>query len=1055
MDSGCSRHMTGDDRWFSSLTPASGKEYIIFGDNSKGKVMAHGCIKVTNKFMLKDVAKVRNLHYNLLSVSQLLDDGFEVRFKKGNSRVLDSIGNLVCQISPFGRIFMVDFSKSFGQARCLVAHGSLPIWKWHRRLGHLSFDLLCRLSSMGLIDGLPKLKFEKDLVCAPCKHGKMIAASHAPVTQVMTERPGELLHMDTVGPARVRSAGGKWYVLVIVDDFSRYSWVFFLESKDEAFQFIHDLVLKLKNELSNNVVRAIRSDNGTEFKNARMKAFCSEQGLDHQFSSPYVPPQNGVVERKNRTLVEMARTMLDEHKTPRRFWAEAINTACYVANRIFLRAFLGKTSYELRYGRCPKVSHFRVFGCKCFILKKGNLDKFESRSSDGLFLGYALQGRAYRVLNLDTNRIEETCEVTFDETMPCFSSAFECADDDEIGQSIFEDEVDGLDDDDDATEDPAVLEATPIQTPSSTIDDGPSELFTSTADPAAIPIVDHEPATIEGEATSVRTAPRHIQRRHPPQQMIGNLNERTTRYKSRNQCVLAHSAFVASFEPRDVGHALSDSNWVNAMHEELENFERNQVWVLVDPPFSCKPIGTKWVFKNKQGEDGLVVRNKARLVAQGFCQKEGIDYGETFAPVARLEAIRILLAFAASRGFKLYQMDVKSAFLNGYIEEEVYVKQPPGFEHPKFPNHVFKLQKALYGLKQAPRAWYARLKTFLLENGFKMGSVDKTLFLLRQGNDSLIVQIYVDDIIFGGSSHFLVAKFAESMSKEFEMSMMGELTFFLGLQIKQTQEGTFVHQGKYTMDVLKKFDMADAKPISTPIPTSAALDADEDGESVDQKEYRSMIGSLLYLTATRPDIHFAVCLCARFQASPRTSHRQAVKRIMRYLRFTPEFGLWYSASSTLSLCGYSDADFAGCRLDRKSTSGTCQFLGSSLVSWSSRKQSNVAQSTTEAEYVAAASCCSQLLWMIATLRDFGLLFSHVPLLCDSTSAISVAKNPVLHSKTKHIDVRYHFLRDHVEKGDIELKHVDTSQQLADILTKPLDQATFARLRGEFGVCYPF
>jgi transposase InsO family protein len=1047
--------MTGDDRWFSSLTPASGKEYITFGDNSKGKVMAHGCIKVTNKFMLKDVAKVRNLHYNLLSVSQLLDDGFEVRFKKGNSRVLDSIGNLVCQISPFGRIFMVDFSKSFGQARCLVAHGSLPIWKWHRRLGHLSFDLLCRLSSMGLIDGLPKLKFEKDLVCAPCKHGKMIAASHAPVTQVMTERPGELLHMDTVGPARVRSAGGKWYVLVIVDDFSRYSWVFFLESKDEAFQFIHDLVLKLKNELSNNVVRAIRSDNGTEFKNARMKAFCSEQGLDHQFSSPYVPPQNGVVERKNRTLVEMARTMLDEHKTPRRFWAEAINTACYVANRIFLRAFLGKTSYELRYGRCPKVSHFRVFGCKCFILKKGNLDKFESRSSDGLFLGYALQGRAYRVLNLDTNRIEETCEVTFDETMPCFSSAFECAGDDEIGQSIFEDEVDGLDDDDDATEDPAVLEATPIQTPSSTIDDGPSELFTSTADPAAIPTVDHEPATIEGEATSVRTAPRHIQRRHPPQQMIGNLNERTTRYKSRNQCVLAHSAFVASFEPRDVGHALSDSNWVNAMHEELENFERNQVWVLVDPPFSCKPIGTKWVFKNKQGEDGLVVRNKARLVAQGFCQKEGIDYGETFAPVARLEAIRILLAFAASRGFKLYQMDVKSAFLNGYIEEEVYVKQPPGFEHPKFPNHVFKLQKALYGLKQAPRAWYARLKTFLLENGFKMGSVDKTLFLLRQGNDSLIVQIYVDDIIFGGSSHFLVAKFAESMSKEFEMSMMGELTFFLGLQIKQTQEGTFVHQGKYTIDVLKKFDMADAKPISTPIPTSAALDADEDGESVDQKEYRSMIGSLLYLTATRPDIHFAVCLCARFQASPRTSHRQAVKRIMRYLRFTPEFGLWYSASSTLSLCGYSDADFAGCRLDRKSTSGTCQFLGSSLVSWSSRKQSNVAQSTTEAEYVAAASCCSQLLWMIATLRDFGLSFSHVPLLCDSTSAISVAKNPVLHSKTKHIDVRYHFLRDHVEKGDIELKHVDTSLQLADILTKPLDQATFARLRGEFGVCYPF
>ncbi|XP_004966968.2 uncharacterized protein LOC101762853 [Setaria italica] len=810
MDSGCSRHMTGDDKWFSSLTPASGKEYITFGDNSK--------------------------------------DDFEVRFKKGNSRVLDSTGNLVCKISPFGRVFKVDFSKSFGQTRCLVARGFPDIWKWHRRLGHLSFDLLCRLSSMDLIDGLPKLKFEKDLICAPCKHGKMVAASHAPVTQVMTRRPGELLHMDIVGPARVRSAGGKWYVLVVVDDFSRYSWVFFLESKDDAFSHVHDLVLKLKNELSNNAVRAIRSDNGTEFKNSRMKVFCAEHGLDHQFSSPYVPPQNGVVERKNRTLVEMARTMLDEHKTPRRFWAEAINTACYVANRIFLRAFLKKTSYELRFGRPPKVSHFRVFGCKCFILKKGNLDKFESRSSDGLFLGYALQGRAYRVLNIDTNRIEETCEVTFDETMPCFSFAFECAGDDEIGQDIFEDEQeeDGYNNDDD-DDTPPVMQGEPgaqlEQAPSTTLEDGPLPTRTSTAAPAASPTFD-----------------------------------------------------------------------------QLENFERNQVWVLVDPPPSCKPIGTKWVFKNKQGEDGHVVRNKARLVAQGFCQKEGIDYGETFAPVARLEAIRILLAMAASHGYKLYQMDVKSAFLNGFIEEEVYVKQPPGFEHPNFPDRVFKLQKALYGLKQAPRAW--------------------------QGNDTLIVQIYVDDIIFGGSSHVLVKKFADVMSKEFEMSMMGELKFFLGLQIKQTSEGTFVHQGKYTKDVLQKFAMDDAKPISTPMPTSAALDADENGEPVDQKDYRSMIGSLLYLTATRPDIHFAVCMCARFQASPRISHRQAVKRIM------------------------------------------------------------------------------------------------------STSAISVAKNPVLHSKTKHIEVRHHFLRDHVEKGDIELKYIDTSQQLADILTKPLDQTTFARLRVE-------
>ncbi|WVZ89588.1 LOW QUALITY PROTEIN: hypothetical protein U9M48_035969 [Paspalum notatum var. saurae] len=347
------------------------------------------------------------------------------------------------------------------------------------------------------------------------------------------------------------------------------------------------------------------------------------------------------------------------------------------------------------------------------------------------------------------------------------------------------------------------------------------------------------------------------------------------------------------------------------MHEELENFERNHVWDLVEPPPNRRPIGTKWVFKNGRGEDRMVVRNKARL--PGVSSKEGIDYEETFAPVARLEAIRILLAFAASKGFKLQQMDVKSRFPNGFIEEEVYVRQPPGFESARFPDRVYKLRKALYGPKQAPRAWYARLKSFLLKSGFVMGSVDKTLFLLSRGGDTTIVRIYVDDIIFGGSSHALVSSFAERMSGEFEMSLMGELRFFLGPHIKQGPEGTFVHQAKYTRDILKKFDMGDSKPMTTPMSTNTALDADEDGEA----------------------------------ASPRTSHRQAVKRIFRYLKFTPELGLWYSSGSSLFLRGFSDADHAGCRIDRKSTSGTCQLLGTSLVSWSSRKQASVSLSTTK------------------------------------------------------------------------------------------------------------
>ncbi|WVZ54512.1 hypothetical protein U9M48_005298 [Paspalum notatum var. saurae] len=543
---------------------------------------------------------------------------------------------------------------------------------------------------MGLIRGLPKLRAEKDLVCHPCRHGKMVAASHIPVSQVMTSYPGELLHMDTVGPARVASISGKWYVLVVVDDFSRFSWVFFMEFKDEAFGFVRDAVPRLRNE-SHKAMRAIR-------------------GLEHQFSSPYTPPQNGVVERKNRTLVEMARTMLDEHRTPRRFWAEAVNTACYIANRIFLRAFLGKTSYELRFGKQPSVKHLRAFGCRCFVLKKaGHLDKFESRCLDGIFLGYASNSRAFRVWILEAKQVVETCEVSFDETMPCTTPAFELSGDDEEGTSIFEDEEGVVNDGDAGATAPA---AAPTPSATSSDDEGGPLPTVSSSLPRQQAQAEAGPAEDVGEVTSEIVPSRQVQRDHPPHRMIGDIHQRVTRSSVNSLAFFSHSAYVASFEPRDVSHALSDPNWVNAMHEELENFERNHVWDLVEPPPNCRPIGTKWVFKNKQGEDGMVVRNKARLVAQGFCQKEGIDYEETFAPVARLEAIRILLAFAASKGFKLQQMDVKSAFLNGFIEEEVYVRQPPGFESARFPDRVYKLRKALYGLKQAPRAWYARLKSF-------------------------------------------------------------------------------------------------------------------------------------------------------------------------------------------------------------------------------------------------------------------------------------------------------------------------------------------------------
>ena len=385
-----------------------------------------------------------------------------------------------------------------------------------------------------------------------------------------------------------------------------------------------------------------------------------------------------------------------------------------------------------------------------------------------------------------------------------------------------------------------------------------------------------------------------------------------------------HHAFVSCVEPHKVYEALEDPDWLNAMHEELNNFERNKVWRLVPRPTgNHNVIGTKWIFKNKQDAHGIIIRNKARLVAQGYSQVEGIDYGETFAPVARLESIRLLIAYASHHNFKLQQMDVKSAFLNGPINELVYVKQPPGFEDPYFPDHVYQLDKALYGLKQAPRAWYDYLTELLQDRGFEVGIIDPTLFTKKVKGELFVCQLYVDDIIFGSPNKAFNEEFSALMTSKFKMSSMGELKFFLGFNIKQRREGTFINQAKYTQDMLKRFKLSDVKPTSTPMPTKCQLDIDPNGKAVDQKVYRSMIGSLLYLCASRPDIMLSVGICARFQAASKESHYVAVKRIFRYLAHTPNFGLWYPRGSNFNLMGYSDSDWVGDKVDRKSTSRGC------------------------------------------------------------------------------------------------------------------------------------
>ena len=513
------------------------------------------------------------------------------------------------------------------------------------------------------------------------------------------------------------------------------------------------------------------------------------------------------------------------------------------------------------------------------------------------------------------------------------------------------------------------------------------------------------------------------------------------------------ASFLSQMEPKKVHEALSDPSWIEAMQEELAQFEKLGVWELVDVPRGKTPIGTRWVYKCKRDDKGVVTRNKARLVVQGCAQREGYDYNETFAPVARIEAIRLFLAYASFKGIKVYQLDVKSAFLYGEVKEEVYVHQPPGFEDPNYPRRAYRLDKALYGLHQAPRVWYEKLSTFLLTNGFTRGSIDSTLFIKWQKRDYLIVQVYVDDIIFGSSNTKMCKEFEMSMKKQFEMSAMGELQFFLGLQVDQRKDGFFIHQTKYVDDILERFKMHESKTYGTPIQQNHGLGVyDPKDEPVEASYFRAIIGSLMYLTASRPDIMFAVCLCARFQANPKESHLTAAKRILRYLKGNQGLGLWYPMGGTFDFVAYTDSDFGGCNNDRKSTTGGCQFLGGRLVSWQCKKQTSVAQSSCEAEYMAAGSCCSQVLWIQQQLRDYGMEYLDTPILIDNKSAIDITNNPVMHKVTKHIDIRHHFLRDCVQKRLVHLEKVITDDNLADLYTKAFDKTLFEKLILLNGMC---
>ncbi|GKA30397.1 retrovirus-related pol polyprotein from transposon TNT 1-94 [Tanacetum coccineum] len=862
----------------------------------------------------------------------------------------------------------------------------------------------------GLVRGLLKLKFEKDHLCSACAMGKSKKKPQKPKSEDTNQEKLYLLHMDLCGPMRVASVNGKKYILVIVDDYSRFTWVKCLRSKDEAPDFIIKFLKMIQVRLKV-PVRRIRTDNGTEFVNQTLREYYEKVGISHETSVARSPQQNGVVERRNRTLIEAARTMLIYAKALLFLWAEAVATACYTQNCSIIRLRHGKTPYELLHDKPPDLSFLHVFGALCYPTNDSeNLGKLQPKADIGIFIGYAPTKKAFRIYNRRTRRIIETIHVDFDEltamasehsssgpalhemTPATISSGLDI-----LFQPLFDElltpppSVDLPAPEVIAPIDEVVAPVLAVSTgsPSSTTvdQDAPSPSNSQTTPETQPPVIPNDveednhdievahmgndpyfgipipevPSDQSSSTDSIHTIvhPDHQisehnskwTKDHPLENIIGELARPvSTRLQLHEQALFCYyDAFLTAVEPKTYKDALTQSCWIEAMQEELNEFERLEVWELVPRPDKVMVITLKWIYKVKLDELGGILKNKARLVARGYRQEEGIDFEESFAPVARLEAIRIFLAFAAHMNMVVYQMDVKTAFLNGNLREEVYVSQSDGFVDPDNPNHVYKLKKALYGLKQAPRAWYDMLSSFLISQDFSKGSVDPTLFIRKEGKELLLVQVYVDDIIFAASTPELCDLFAKIMCSKFKMSMMGKISFFLGLQIFQNPRGIFINQSKYALESLKKYGFDSYNPVDSPMVEKSKLDGDKEGKSVVPSHYRSMIGTLLYLTANRLDLQFAICMCARYQARPTEKHLHAVKRIFRYLKGTINRELWYPKDFSIALTAFAYTNYAGCQDTRRSTSGSMQFLRDRLVSWSSKRQKSTMISSTEDE----------------------------------------------------------------------------------------------------------
>lgn len=831
-----------------------------------------------------------------------------------------------------------------------------------------------------------------------------------------------------------------------IDDHTHFAMLFLMKRKSEVFARFREYEAMVTAKF-NLKISKLTIDQGREYLSNDQKQFYLQKGIQIEPTVAYTPQQNGVAERFNRTIVEKVRTMLIASHVPKTLWSEAVLTAVYLVNRSPTVALSrSSTPAEYWFNEKPSLDKLRVFGCKAFAWVPGQQrKKLDAKSKETIMVGYAPNG--YRLWDRKSRRIVIARDVKFNETCFPYEKSPEKHENGPLVVVPYEQEWEVTQDaNEPLIEDRQDREGTPevprgSREPLVEAEDAPvaDEGDDSDEDYTGALPSQLEQLESDGQAT--------LRRSERERRLPGKLLNFFTGYRATSV-----GSFSTDAPQRycDIGKRSDWTEWMKAIDDELRSMEANGVWKMMPCPRGVKPLKSRWIFRVKEDEDGQAVRYKARLVAKGYLQRHGVDFEETYAPVAKLSTVRTVLAVGVHKQFHFHQMDVKTAFLHGDLKEDIFMEVPEGVE--TVPNMACKLLKSLYGLQQSPRCWNEKFNSQLVKLGFKRSRHNYCLYTRCDADDELYIVLYVDDLLIAGRKLESIVRLKKQLSKVFCMTDCGEARHFLGMKMVYDRKAGVLQlsQQAHVEKVVEKFGLAECNPAKSPM--EKGLQLQREGKPTDQP-YRELLGSLMYIMlCVRPDICFPVGYLGRYQQNPTEAHWQSLKRVVRYLKGSAKTVLKFQRNDAEPLIGFADADWAADSEDRKSVSGYVFKVFGSTVSWCSKKQTTVAISSSESEYVALSAATAEALWLAGILEDMKVKDPEAPVTIfeDNRGCIGMANN-LETKRSKHIDVKHHFIRDHIAEGRIQVEPVGTQDQLADIFTKALDPGRVQELRKYLGL----